>query len=124
MMTFAEPGQTGWHHVNCQPAEYWIEKVTPLGFRFDEELTKSARQVAATGHFAKRGLVFVRCHEEPEAYHRLILAPQLTRADVATSKSIMLLIVRADGGLSVWPDWRAVAVFNCFNRETALSVIA
>jgi SAM-dependent methyltransferase len=64
MMTFAEAGQTGWHHVNCQPAEYWIEKVTALGFRFDEELTNSARQVAATGHFAQKGLVFVRSHED------------------------------------------------------------
>jgi len=60
MMSFAEPGQTGWHHVNCQPAEYWIEKVSALGFRCDAELTKSARKAAASGHFFARGLVFVR----------------------------------------------------------------
>jgi len=60
MMTFAEPGQLGWHHVNCQPAKYWIENVSALGFRYDAELTKSARKAAASGHFFARGLVFVR----------------------------------------------------------------
>jgi hypothetical protein len=26
-MTHAVPGQPGHHHVNCQPSEYWIEKM-------------------------------------------------------------------------------------------------
>lgn len=26
MITYAAPGQPGWHHVNCQPASHWIKK--------------------------------------------------------------------------------------------------
>lgn len=59
-MTYAEPGQPGWHHVNCQPASYWIDRVSALGFRLDEDLTRLARQIADEGHFASKGLVFVR----------------------------------------------------------------
>ena len=28
-MTYAPPGQGGYHHVNCQPKEYWIENLKP-----------------------------------------------------------------------------------------------
>ena len=27
MMTFASPGQPGFHHVNCQHMDYWVEKI-------------------------------------------------------------------------------------------------
>jgi len=47
-MTFAEPGQAGYHHVNCQPQEYWIEKVETLGFKFNKEYTEELRAIAKT----------------------------------------------------------------------------
>ena len=54
----AFPGQPGWHHVNCQWAEYWIERVEAIGYRYRPVLTQYARESAPVGHFANRGLVF------------------------------------------------------------------
>jgi SAM-dependent methyltransferase len=64
LMTHAEPGQPGHHHVNCQPAEYWKGAMAAAGFRYDEEFTREARGRAALNrnpinHFARAGLVFV-----------------------------------------------------------------
>jgi len=59
-MTFAGPGQLGWHHVNCQPEEYWIKKISAIGFSFNARLTRKARKIARGGHFKERGLVFVK----------------------------------------------------------------
>lgn len=42
-MTHAVPGQAGHHHVNCQPAEYWIEKLASIGKRYDEPLSLALR---------------------------------------------------------------------------------
>jgi SAM-dependent methyltransferase len=58
IMTFAEPGQVGWHHVNCQPQEYWELKLWNIGYRLDNQRTGFARQAAAGGHFQRSGLVF------------------------------------------------------------------
>lgn len=58
VITYAEPGQPGWHHVNCQPAGYWVDKLSAIGFNLDVALTNRARQIAKTGHFAAKGLVF------------------------------------------------------------------
>lgn len=60
MMTYAEPDQKGWHHVNCQPEEYWVEKISQIGFRLNPRLTKIARKLAGQGHFLRSGLIFVR----------------------------------------------------------------
>jgi SAM-dependent methyltransferase len=45
-MTFAEPGQPGYHHVNCQHQEYWIEKIEALGYKFNKEYTETLRAIA------------------------------------------------------------------------------
>jgi SAM-dependent methyltransferase len=69
-MTFAGPGQIGHHHVNCQPAQYWIELLGKYGFQYDEEVTQLLRQVTAAdalkynsqyrdNHFINRGLYFI-----------------------------------------------------------------
>ena len=58
-MTHAEPGQAGHHHVNCQPAEYWIEHMAEWDFRFEEKLTAAARILAPYTHFQRGGLIFV-----------------------------------------------------------------
>ena len=60
MLTYAELGQAGWHHVNCQPAEYWIKRLADLGFLYDPDLTQKARNETEHGHFKDRGLVFVK----------------------------------------------------------------
>ncbi len=57
-MTFAVPGQPGWHHVNCQTQAYWEARLEGIGFSLDRELTAHARQVAGRGHFSGTGLVF------------------------------------------------------------------
>ena len=60
LLTHARPGEKGWHHVNCQFAEYWEEKLDQIGFAVDYLLTKYARRVARGAHFKAKGLVFVR----------------------------------------------------------------
>ena len=61
IMTHAVSGQAGHHHVNCQPAEYWIDKFAKYGLVYDEDLTKTIREVSTMAKpFIKRtGLVFV-----------------------------------------------------------------
>jgi cyclopropane fatty-acyl-phospholipid synthase-like methyltransferase len=39
LMSHALPGQKGHHHVNCQESNYWIEKITSIGFKYDHELS-------------------------------------------------------------------------------------
>lgn len=60
MMTYAIPGQGGWHHVNEQPALYWIEKIEEIGFRLDQTLTEESRRVAEPGYYRDTGLLFRR----------------------------------------------------------------
>ena len=64
MMTFAGPGQLGWHHVNCQPESYWIAKLEERGFRFHEAWTAASREVAEGMHYRRRGLVFGRAGDD------------------------------------------------------------
>lgn len=35
LITAAPPGQGGLKHVNCQPKEYWVEKMKMIGSRYD-----------------------------------------------------------------------------------------
>ena len=58
LMTYAEPGQPGWHHVNCQPEEYWVEKLDRYGFELHPVFTRLARRATREGHFKHSGLVF------------------------------------------------------------------
>jgi hypothetical protein len=61
-MTHAVPGQPGHHHVNCQPAEYWIERMQQRHYRLDPSIA-TYRQIAAgdpTNFFQQTGLVFLR----------------------------------------------------------------
>lgn len=70
-ITYAEPGQPGHHHVNCQPKEYWIENLKRYGFEYDEKITEELRNIAYqdaiefnpqynNNHFNIRGLFFVK----------------------------------------------------------------
>jgi hypothetical protein len=60
LMTHATPGQAGHHHVNCQPADYWIERMQARGFFLEETLTEMSRSLALYTHWERSGLVFVR----------------------------------------------------------------
>lgn len=44
-MTHAIPGQNGFHHVNEQPAEYWINKLSRYGFVYDQEYSKQLKEL-------------------------------------------------------------------------------
>lgn len=65
LMTHAEPGQAGYHHVNCQPSSYWRGAMASIGFEFDQSLTTMAKSHAALNtnpwnHFVRSGLAFSR----------------------------------------------------------------
>jgi SAM-dependent methyltransferase len=51
LLTHAEPGQPGHHHVNCQPSGYWIDKLERAGFMFDGDLTLETRRQAFRNGF-------------------------------------------------------------------------
>jgi len=60
-MTHAEVNQDGHHHVNCQPKEYWIEKLATVGMVYDEELTETVQACDShNNHFQWHGLMFRR----------------------------------------------------------------
>ena len=61
LITHATPGQNGWNHVNCQPAEYWIKVFDDYGFDYDEELTMTSRSIAESekwSYYVATGLAF------------------------------------------------------------------
>jgi hypothetical protein len=69
LCTGAKPGEPGHHHVNCQPAHYWISKFAEYGFVFDLDTTLKIRNEHSTMNldrperkqFVKNnGLFFVR----------------------------------------------------------------
>ena len=43
-ITHAVPGQDGYHHVNCQTSEYWVDRFTEAGFIYDAENTALLRK--------------------------------------------------------------------------------
>jgi len=64
-LTHAEPGQPGYHHVNCRPTDYWRGAMAAIGYAVDERLTVAARAVAgenrsAWNHFVRAGYAFAR----------------------------------------------------------------
>jgi cyclopropane fatty-acyl-phospholipid synthase-like methyltransferase len=62
-MTHAIPGQPGHNHINCQPQEYWVNKMAAKGFTLDSQ-NEEYRRVAATdiifNYFTTSGLIFHR----------------------------------------------------------------
>ena len=60
-MTHAVPGQDGWHHVNCQNSEYWINHLKNRGFELLQDDSNRIQQLAkqdGAAHIARNGLVF------------------------------------------------------------------
>jgi cyclopropane fatty-acyl-phospholipid synthase-like methyltransferase len=63
LMTHAVPGQRGWHHVNCQPSEYWIKHLDARGFSLSVEDTAEIQKLAAQDggkHIARNGMIFIK----------------------------------------------------------------
>ena len=47
-ITHGVPGQAGFHHVNCQLPEYWIDKFQKFGFFYEKDITLQLRDLLAT----------------------------------------------------------------------------
>jgi hypothetical protein len=60
--THALPGKKGYHHVNCQTADYWKDVFDQYGFSYDTRGTEMVRQMTTMGKgfMRKNGLMFVR----------------------------------------------------------------
>jgi len=59
-MTHALPMQGGHHHVNCQPSEYWIDKLAGAGFTLLSQETEEARIFYPDTYWGRTGLIFAR----------------------------------------------------------------
>ncbi|HTT91134.1 MAG TPA: glycosyltransferase [Acidimicrobiales bacterium] len=61
-ITAAPPGQPGYHHVNCQNADYWVERFRGAGFALDNEGTQGVRAASTMwSRFTEHtGMVFRR----------------------------------------------------------------
>lgn len=59
-LTAAPPGFPGWHHVNCQPAQYWIDLLSQRGWALDDEATQWVRNNGGHIFSQRQGLVFVK----------------------------------------------------------------
>lgn len=63
LMTHAEPGQEGHHHVNCQPSAYWQGALAAIGYQEDAALTDVTRRLSSINthphnHFLRSGRAF------------------------------------------------------------------
>ncbi|EGA8118254.1 TPA: hypothetical protein ACJGTR_004464 [Salmonella enterica subsp. enterica serovar Hvittingfoss] len=61
LITHAVPGQGGYHHVNEQPAEYWINHLSRYSCELLEEDTMRVRRLAINDgaiYIAQNGLIF------------------------------------------------------------------
>jgi hypothetical protein len=59
-MTHANVGQEGYHHVNCQPSSYWIEKLNALGFKYDNDATSMYKALSPQCLHLRNLLVFIK----------------------------------------------------------------
>jgi hypothetical protein len=57
-MTHALPGQEGYHHVNCQVSEYWIDTIEEIGFKYNNNLSMHLRSITDKIHVKNTLLVF------------------------------------------------------------------
>ena len=71
VMTHAVPGQTGHHHVNCQPSSYWVRHLEQRGYHLQYALTRHTRTLAHS-YFRRTGMVFTK--QKPSLSSSLALA--------------------------------------------------
>lgn len=63
LMTHARPNQQGYHHVNCQPSEYWIDLFDKYGYDLMDSESKTVRSLCVEGygwHIRRNGMLFKR----------------------------------------------------------------
>ena len=63
LMTHAVPGQTGYHHVNLQPMEYWVNHLAGRGYSLLVEDSNRIRRIAHQEnavYMQRSGLLFHR----------------------------------------------------------------
>jgi len=63
LMTHAFPNQYGWHHVNCQKTEYWLNHMKRYGYSVIEDHQKKIRKIAKDEkgtHIERSGLFLGR----------------------------------------------------------------
>ena len=60
-MTHGLPGQSGYHHVNCKPTDYWVGLMNAEGYRLMDE-TLESRSLGGK-YWRKSGLIFTRTSE-------------------------------------------------------------
>lgn len=60
LMTHAQPGQGGHHHVNCKDDSYWVGALAAMGCAYDAELTAKTKELTPHGYWPRSGLVFRR----------------------------------------------------------------
>lgn len=58
-MTHALPNQDGYHHVNCQLPQYWLEAICASGYTYLPDETTTARSISHH-YFQNTGLIFNR----------------------------------------------------------------
>lgn len=59
-LTAAYPGQGGYHHVNEQPMDYWIDLLTARGWQLDQEATDWTHEHGAIPFSRMTGMVFTK----------------------------------------------------------------
>ncbi len=61
LITYAQPGTPGYHHVNCQDQDYWVGVFSKHGFELDEETTSGVRAASTmTRSFMRENGLFFR----------------------------------------------------------------
>ncbi len=60
-MTYAPPGKSGHHHVNCRKESYWIEVFEKNNFVFDQDITNEIRLASTmkNNFMRNHGLFFI-----------------------------------------------------------------
>ena len=54
VMSFAPPGHGGYHHVNENTQEYWINTLEKYGFEYNEKFTNELRESSTMGRTKKQ----------------------------------------------------------------------
>ena len=119
VVTAAEPGQGGYHHVNCQPASYWICKISQMGFQCDAALTRMARSITTIEknplcHFSRTGWVFKK--ETPRRHSKYASLTFISGDVFASNSSIEVYLQSLQKN---WPYDKIVFThsLNPENRE-------
>lgn len=53
IVTYAPPGTSGHHHVNCNTQEYWISVFKKYGFAYDANMTRMIKEVSSMGRMKR-----------------------------------------------------------------------